>query len=66
MSDSHGTARVWAALAVVYVVWGSTYLAIDLAVETMPSLLMLAVRCCCSATVVWRTPSSTPRRVSSR
>jgi drug/metabolite transporter (DMT)-like permease len=44
VSDSHGTARVWAALAVVYVVWGSTYLAIDLAVETMPSLLMLAVR----------------------
>ncbi len=44
MTDSHGTARVWAALAVVYVVWGSTYLAIDLAVETMPALLMLAVR----------------------
>ena len=44
MSDSHGTARVWAALVVVYVVWGSTYLAIDLAVETMPSFLMLAVR----------------------
>jgi drug/metabolite transporter (DMT)-like permease len=35
---------VWAALAVVYVVWGSTYLAIDLAVETLPSFLMLAVR----------------------
>jgi drug/metabolite transporter (DMT)-like permease len=44
VSDSHGTARVWAALVVVYVVWGSTYLAIDLAVETMPSFLMLAVR----------------------
>ena len=34
---------MWAALAVVYVVWGSTYLAIDLAVETLPSFLMLAV-----------------------
>jgi drug/metabolite transporter (DMT)-like permease len=44
VSDSHGTARVWAALAVVYVVWGSTYLAIDLAVETLPAFLMLAVR----------------------
>jgi len=44
VSDSHGTARVWAALVVVYVVWGSTYLAIDLAVETMPSFRMLAVR----------------------
>ena len=38
------TVRLWAALAVVYVVWGSTYLAIDLAVETLPSFLMLAVR----------------------
>jgi drug/metabolite transporter (DMT)-like permease len=45
MTGSHApAARVWAALAVVYVVWGSTYLAIDLAVETLPSFLMLAVR----------------------
>jgi drug/metabolite transporter (DMT)-like permease len=44
MAGSHGTARVWAALGVVYVVWGSTYLAIDLAVETLPAFLMLAVR----------------------
>ena len=36
--------RVWAALAVVYVVWGSTYLAIELAVRTMPPLLMLSTR----------------------
>jgi drug/metabolite transporter (DMT)-like permease len=44
VTSSHATARVWTALAVVYVVWGSTYLAIDLAVETLPSFLMLAVR----------------------
>jgi drug/metabolite transporter (DMT)-like permease len=43
-TGTHGAARVWAALGVVYVVWGSTYLAIDLAVETLPSFLMLAVR----------------------
>jgi drug/metabolite transporter (DMT)-like permease len=42
--SSAGTARIWAALVVVYIVWGSTYLAIDLAVETLPSFLMLAVR----------------------
>jgi len=30
---------IWAALLVVYVVWGSTYLAIRLVVETMPPLL---------------------------
>jgi drug/metabolite transporter (DMT)-like permease len=36
--------RAWLALAVVYVVWGSTYLGIDLAVRTMPPFLMAATR----------------------
>jgi drug/metabolite transporter (DMT)-like permease len=36
--------RVWGALAIVYVVWGSTYLAIRYAVQTMPSLLSAGVR----------------------
>ncbi len=31
--------HVWAALLVVYVLWGSTYLAIKVVVETMPPLL---------------------------
>jgi hypothetical protein len=30
----------WAALLVVYVVWGSTYLAIRVGVETIPPLLL--------------------------
>jgi drug/metabolite transporter (DMT)-like permease len=38
------TAGVVAALATVYVVWGSTYLGIALAIETLPPLLMAAVR----------------------
>ncbi|HZB49484.1 MAG TPA: EamA family transporter [Mycobacteriales bacterium] len=37
-------ARVWGALAIVYVVWGSTYLAIRYAVDTMPPLLSAGVR----------------------
>src|SRR5436190_1061881 len=37
-------ARLWAALATVYVVWGSTYLAIDVASDSVPPLLMLAAR----------------------
>ena len=37
-------ARVWAALAVVYVVWGSTYLAIEVAIDSVPPLFMLAAR----------------------
>ncbi|MGF1431302.1 EamA family transporter [Kitasatospora sp. LaBMicrA B282] len=35
---------VWVALTVVYLVWGSTYLAIRVAVETMPPLLSGATR----------------------
>lgn len=37
-------ARIWAALAIVYVVWGSTYLGIDLAVRTIPPFLMASAR----------------------
>ena len=34
----------WAALLVVYVVWGSTYLAIRVRVETIPPLLLAGIR----------------------
>lgn len=37
-------AKVWTALWVVYVIWGSTYLAIAVTVETIPALLAAAVR----------------------
>lgn len=36
--------RVWAALWIVYIVWGSTYLAIRVVVETMPPLLSASLR----------------------
>lgn len=36
--------RSWAALVVVYLVWGSTYLAIRVAVEQLPPLLMAGTR----------------------
>jgi drug/metabolite transporter (DMT)-like permease len=35
---------VWAALAIVYVVWGSTYLGIRIVVETMPPFASAAAR----------------------
>ncbi|MFJ9520047.1 EamA family transporter [Kitasatospora sp. NPDC101801] len=38
------TPAVWGALAIVYVVWGSTYLGIRIAVETMPPFLSAATR----------------------
>jgi drug/metabolite transporter (DMT)-like permease len=37
-------ARLMAAFAAVYVIWGSTYLAIRFAVETLPPLLMAGAR----------------------
>ena len=43
-SPDSSRARIWAALAAVYVIWGSTYLGIDLAVRTMPPFLMASVR----------------------
>src|SRR5436190_22894692 len=36
--------RLWAALTTIYVVWGSTYLAIRVMVETVPPLLGSGVR----------------------
>jgi drug/metabolite transporter (DMT)-like permease len=49
MSDTSGTRaardwRLWTALAVVYLVWGSTYLAIRVMVETIPPLLGAGAR----------------------
>lgn len=46
MSPTGGAspARIWAALLTVYVVWGSTYLGILLAIRTMPVFLMGAFR----------------------
>jgi drug/metabolite transporter (DMT)-like permease len=36
--------QVWGALAIVYVVWGSTYLGIAVVVETMPPLTAMGLR----------------------
>jgi drug/metabolite transporter (DMT)-like permease len=46
-------ALVWLALGIVYVVWGSTYLGIRIAVETMPPLLMGAARFLVAGTVLY-------------
>jgi drug/metabolite transporter (DMT)-like permease len=43
---------VWAGLAIVYVVWGSTYLAIRVTVETLPPLLSAAARFAAAAAVL--------------
>ncbi|MBF8193640.1 EamA family transporter [Nonomuraea sp. K274] len=43
-TDSRAPVLVWSALAIVYVVWGSTYLGIRIAIETMPPMLSGALR----------------------
>jgi drug/metabolite transporter (DMT)-like permease len=40
--------KVWIALGTVYVIWGSTYLGIELAGETIPPLFAVAVRFVCA------------------
>src|SRR3989442_7290590 len=37
-------ARIWLALGTVYILWGSTYLGIKYAIDTIPPLLMGSVR----------------------
>jgi drug/metabolite transporter (DMT)-like permease len=44
--------RVWAALAAVYVVWGSTYLGIRLTIETIPPMLSGGARFVAAAAVL--------------
>jgi drug/metabolite transporter (DMT)-like permease len=45
-------ALVWLALLIVYVVWGSTYLGIRVAVETLPPLLSAGARFAAAAVVL--------------
>ncbi len=45
--------RVIASFAAVYVIWGSTYLAIRYAVESMPPLLMVGSRFALSGTILY-------------
>jgi drug/metabolite transporter (DMT)-like permease len=48
--------RIWTALIALYIVWGSTYLAIRFAVETIPPFLMAGTRFLISGLIlyVWR------------
>jgi len=43
---------IWSALAAVYVIWGSTYLAIAIAVQTLPPLFSAGLRFCVAGLVL--------------
>ena len=53
---SPSSAAIWAAMISVYIVWGSTYLAIRFAVESMPPFLMAGLRFLIAGAVLytWR------------
>jgi len=56
------TARMWLALLVLYVAWGSTYLAIRYAVESLPPFFMTGTRFLVAGLVVyaWRRLAGDP------
>ncbi|HKG90264.1 MAG TPA: EamA family transporter [Gemmatimonadaceae bacterium] len=58
-------ALVVAAFAILYVVWGSTYLAIRYAVETMPPLLMAGTRFLAAGAVLYAWAVARGRRLGS-
>ena len=60
------TLAIWSALSVVYIIWGSTYLAIRFAVETMPPFLSAAARFTISGGFLyfWRRLSGDPAPTS--
>jgi drug/metabolite transporter (DMT)-like permease len=67
----HMKTKVWIALIAIYIIWGSTYLAIRYAVATIPPFLMAGTRFLVAGSIllVWRRlagdPLPTPRQVSS-
>jgi len=54
--------KIWIALFALYIVWGSTYLAIRFAVETMPPFLHASLRFLVSGAIlfVWRRAAGDP------
>ena len=51
--DARRRPAVWVALAALYLIWGSTYLGIEVAMRTMPPLLMLSLRFLVAGAVLW-------------
>jgi drug/metabolite transporter (DMT)-like permease len=45
-------AKVWTALWAVYLIWGSTYLAIRVTIETLPTMLAVSTRFICAGVLM--------------
>ena len=55
MAASYGP-RVWLALATIYVVWGSTFMAVTIAVRDVPPLLAMGIRHVTAGTLLLASP----------
>ncbi len=55
--------KIWTALLLVYIIWGTTYLAIRYAVETIPPFLMAGTRFLIAGSIlyIWRRLAGDPR-----
>ena len=55
-------AKIWTALFLVYIIWGTTYLGIRYAVETIPPFLMAGTRFLLAGTAlyIWRRLAGDP------
>jgi len=60
--------KIWTALIALYIVWGSTYLAIRFAVETIPPFLHSGIRFLISGTIllIWRRMAGDPTPTKSQ
>jgi len=52
-SNPPSSLAIWAAMITVYILWGSTYLAIRFAIETIPPFLMAGVRFLIAGTILY-------------
>ncbi|MDQ8202493.1 EamA family transporter [Pelagicoccus sp. SDUM812003] len=68
MGEEEKASRVWivVAFATLYVIWGSTYLAIKVAIETMPPFLMATARFVLAGAVLYAIARLTGARRPSR
>jgi drug/metabolite transporter (DMT)-like permease len=66
MQKNVSTLSIWTALIALYIVWGSTYLAIRFGVETLPPFLLAAIRFLVAGVILylWRIAAGDQRPTS--
>src|SRR4051794_39530983 len=67
MADRLRRSRLLLAFAAVYILWGSTYLAVALAVQSMPPFLLMGIRSVAAGAILLSVAQlRNPRRPSAR